>query len=140
MNCQSSKDLSTKGQIEQSKESTIIHSNKGNITELNMKISNTDGCFALRNSLCFWISKKQECDSLYTVGARGREIRESFSELVLKRHDVEKDVMTFHSEDLSSFRYLIQHGQNKDIGSCNHLTKNLIKGEKDTLENVDNNE
>ena len=75
VNSQSSKGMSTEGQIEQSKELTTIHSDKGNITELNMKISNIYGCFALRNNLCFWISKKQKYASWYTVGAEGRETR-----------------------------------------------------------------
>ena len=33
----------------------------------------------------------------------------SFFEMMLKRCDIKRDVMTFHTEDLDFFRYLIQH-------------------------------
>ena len=59
---------------------------------------------------------------------------------MLKRYDVKRDVMTFQSEDMNSFRYLIQHDWYKDLGSCKKLIRNLVEGKNDTLEHMDNKE
>ena len=69
-----------------------------------------------------------------------REIGERYSELMLKRYDVKINVMIFHNEDLNFFRYLIQHGWYKDLGSCKQLIRNLAEGKDDTLKHMDNKE
>ena len=111
--------------------------NKEDITESNKKISNDDGCYALRSSLFFWINKKQACASWCTAEA---EFRESFSKLMLKEYDVKQDVITLYGENLNSIRYLIQHGWNKNLDSYSQLIKNLVEGKVVTLEHMDNKE
>ncbi|KAI5411861.1 hypothetical protein KIW84_056795 [Lathyrus oleraceus] len=133
LSSQASKGLPTEGKIEQSKELITRLSNKEDITESNKKISNDDGCYALRRSLFFWINKKQACASWCTAEA---EFRESFSKLMLEEYDV----ITLYSKNLNSIRYLIQHGWNKNLDSYSQLIKNIVKGKVVTLEHMDNME
>lgn len=111
--------------------------NKEDITESNKKISNDDGCYALRRSLFFWINKKQSCASWCTAEV---EFRESFTKLMLKEYDVKQDVITLYGENLNSTIYLIQHGWNKNLDSYSQLIKNFVKGKVVTLEHMDNKE
>lgn len=57
---QTNKGLFTEKQKEQSKELTIKHLNKGNITKFHEQLSNTNGCFSLRNNFSSG-SRRSKC-------------------------------------------------------------------------------
>ena len=50
VNSQSSRGLSTEGKLEKARDLTESHPDEGNITEVEQKISNADGCVALRET------------------------------------------------------------------------------------------
>jgi len=107
--------------------------------------STSGGCFFLGNNLISWFSKKQK---EYNVEAEYIAAGSSCSQLVwmkqmLKKYNVEQDVLTLYCDNLSDINISknhIQHSRTKHIDIRHHFIRDLVKEKVVTLEHVDTEE
>jgi len=103
--------------------------------------STSGGCFFLGNNLISWFSEKQNSVSLSTAEAEYIAAGSCCSQLVwmkqmLKKYNVEQDVLTLYCDNLSAINISknpIQHSRTKHIDIRHHFIMDLVEEKVVTL-------
>ncbi|PNX74200.1 gag-pol polyprotein [Trifolium pratense] len=103
--------------------------------------STSEGCFFLDNNLMSWFKKKQNGVSLSTTESEYIATDSSCSQLVwmkemLKKHNVEQEVVTLFCDNLSAIQDSSQHMRTKHIVICHHFIRDSVEENMSALEHM----